>query len=148
MRLTQPRETYYLKARYLLDFHNGYARAKYRGLWFFMDFEGNIISSNGYREAWDFENGFAMVLKKGLFEFINEVDGYKYEANNGGFMLRLLSIDGNTKADDFVNDIGGGKYYDPWSKEVKNISDANLTSEWNASDCIKSPYRGLTYKSA
>ena len=30
----------------------------------------------------------------------------------------------------------------------KNISEANLTSKWDDSDCVKSPYRGLTYKSA
>ena len=62
----------------------------------------------------------------------------------------IYSIDksGNGYHDHFVNDIGGGKYYDPWSKEIKNISEANLTSKWNDSDCVKSPYRGLTYKSA
>ena len=62
----------------------------------------------------------------------------------------IYSIDksGNGYHDHFVNDIGGGKYYDPWSKEIKNISEANLTSKWDDSDCVKSPYRGLTYKSA
>ena len=70
------------------------------------------------------------------------------DTSKADVVIYSIDNDGDHKHNHFVSDIGGGKYYDPWTKEIKNISDASLTSEWSESDCIKSPYRGLTYKSA
>lgn len=45
----------------------------------------------------------------------------------------------------FVNDIGNGKYYDPYTNEIGNINDLTLTSKWTDKQGIKSAYRYLAY---
>ena len=69
------------------------------------------------------------------------------DTSNADVVIYSIDKTGDGMHDHFVSDIGGGKYYDPWAKEIKNISDVNLTSKWSESDCIQSPYRGLKYNS-
>ena len=64
----------------------------------------------------------------------------------------IISIDTKTNErdydgyhDHFVNDIGNGQYYDPYTNKVGNISELRLTSEWKDNQGIKSAYRYLTY---
>lgn len=64
----------------------------------------------------------------------------------------IISIDTKTNErdydgyhDHFVNDIGNGQYYDPYTNKIGNISDLRLTSEWKDNQSIKSAYRYLTY---
>lgn len=65
----------------------------------------------------------------------------------------IISIDTETENkpyngyhDHFVNDIGGGKYYDPWTNKIGNISDLHLTTAWPEDSFIKSAYRLVQYE--
>ena len=77
---------------------------------------------------------------------------WSYTDNAKDATAVIISIDTKTSErdydgyhDHFVNDIGGGKYYDPYTNKIGYINDLHLTSEWDADDGIKSAYRYIQY---
>jgi hypothetical protein len=76
---------------------------------------------------------------------------YTYVEDAGKADAVIYSVDTNADGnydgyhDHFVNDIGNGKYYDPWTGGTGNVSDLHLTSKWTSDDKIKSSYRYLDY---
>ena len=61
----------------------------------------------------------------------NSTEGYdpSAPAKEQNIKLYAWDKDGDGDVDHFVNDIGGGQYYDPWTGETGNISDLNLSTE-------------------
>ena len=66
----------------------------------------------------------------------SSTEGYNPNAPAKEQNIKLYAVD--TKGPDgmpdgyvdhFVNDIGGGKYHDPWTGETGNVSDLNLATE-------------------
>ena len=92
----------------------------------------------------------------GAAQAISDALGLKgtwtYTDNASDATAVIISIDTNGSDknfdgyhDHFVNDIGNGQYYDPYTNKIGNISDLHLTSKWNADDGIKSAYRYIQY---
>ena len=66
----------------------------------------------------------------------SSTEGYNPNASTKEQNAKVYAVD--TKGPDgkpdgyvdhFVNDIGGGKYYDPWTGETGNVSDLNLATK-------------------
>ncbi|MCQ2591868.1 MAG: hypothetical protein MJ188_03710 [Treponema sp.] len=77
---------------------------------------------------------------------------WKYVENADNATAIIISID--TKNDEkkydgyhdhFVNYIGNGQYYDPYTNKIGHVSDLHLTTNWYPDDGIKSCYRYLSY---
>lgn len=71
---------------------------------------------------------------------------YVEDAGKADAVIYSIDTDENGTHDHFVNDIGNGKHYDPWTGKTGNVSSLTLTSVWDPSDTIKSPYRYLDYQ--
>ena len=56
---------------------------------------------------------------------------YKYSNDRNETDIRIFAsdTDGDGKYNHFVNDIGGGQYYDPWTGKTGNIADLTLATE-------------------
>ena len=96
---------------------------------------------------------FSFILKKytdyGIFDFSDfaeELTGeaanemaeslglegtYKYSNDRNETDIRIFAsdTDGDGKYSHFVNDIGCGQYYDPWTGKTGNIADLTLATE-------------------
>ena len=77
---------------------------------------------------------------------------WTYTENAKDATAVILSIDTKTSEKDydgyhdhFVNVIGNGQYYDPYTNTIGYIKDLHLTSAWDADDGIKSAYRYIQY---
>ena len=75
---------------------------------------------------------------------------YTENAKDATAVIISIDTDGSDKNfdgyhDHFVNDIGNGQYYDPYTNKIGNISDLHLTNKWDAADGIKSAYRYIQY---
>lgn len=96
---------------------------------------GAVDSKNAFVHSWTDAAEYMMAA-------IGYSDATGTMTTKDGY-ISIISIDKGTdgKHDHFVSDIGGGRYYDPWTKQTGNISELKLTSVWDSDAAIKSPYR-------
>ena len=64
-------------------------------------------------------------------EYPSSTEGYDPSAPATQQNAKILAVDTGSDGypDHFVNDIGNGQYYDPWTGSKGNISDLNLATE-------------------
>lgn len=106
---------------------------------------GKIGTTDAFVKDW---GGAAQVMSEAL----GLKGTWTYTEKASDATAVIISIDTKTSErdydgyhDHFVNDIGNGKYYDPYTNKIGNISDLHLTSVWDADDGIKSAYRYIQY---
>ena len=104
---------------------------------------GKIDGTDGFVNDW---GGAADVIGKAL----GMKGTWSYTTDASKATSTIISID--TAKDNydgyhnhFVNDIGNGMYYDPYTNTIGSVNDVTLTSKWSDTQSIKSPYRYLTY---
>ena len=98
---------------------------------------GAIDKNDAFVNSWT-DAAESMLLALGY------VDGTARMTDKNG-TITVISVDktGDGRHDHFVNDLGNGRYYDPWTKEEGYIKDLKLTSLWDSNAVIKSPYRHI-----
>jgi hypothetical protein len=105
---------------------------------------GKIRASDAFVNDW---GGAAQVIGEAL----GLKGKWSYTTNAKEATAIIISIDTNGDGnkdgyhDHFVNDIGNGQYYDPYTNKVGYVKDLSLTSKWAADDGIKSAYRYIKY---
>lgn len=107
---------------------------------------GKIRGTDAFVKDW---GGAAQIMG----EAIGLKGKWTYTENAKDATAVILSIDTKTSErdydgyhDHFVNVIGNGQYYDPYTNKIGYIKDLHLTSAWDADDGIKSAYRYIQYK--
>ena len=104
---------------------------------------GKIDGTDAFVNDW---GGAADVIGKSL----GMKGTWSYTTDAKQATATIISIDSSKDNYDgyhnhFVNDIGNGQYYDPYTNEIGNINDLTLTTKWTNDQGIKSAYRYLTY---
>ncbi len=102
---------------------------------------GSIDAKEAYVNGWEWAaNTMAKSLGlTGRWKYVE--DGSKADA-----VIISIDTDGNGYHNHFVNYIGEGKYYDPWTNKIGNVSALTKTSKWADGAGVKSAYRYLNYE--
>ena len=105
---------------------------------------GMIDGTDAFVNDW---GGAAQVMSESL----GLKGKWSYTTNAKEATAIIISIDTNGDGnkdgyhDHFVNDIGNGQYYDPYTNKIGYIKDLTLTSKWASDAGIKSAYRYIQY---
>lgn len=87
----------------------------------------NEVSTNGTNKFYATVNDWSAAANA-MADAIGLKGNFSYTTNSSNSCSKIYAWDknGDGSADHFVNDIGNGKYYDPWTGKTGNVSELTL----------------------